>query len=295
MAILAHGGALVGPHDLLTAWSLEPFVLLSLLVSTWWYTVGVRSLWRSAGRNQVVTRTQAAAFYGGVGTVLIALVSPLDALSGVLLSAHMCQHLLLTLVAAPLLAVAAPLQAMAWGLQPTLRRQASRLQGGLRRALQHPMLPALGLALFTLVFTLWHIPALYNAALASEPVHIAEHATMLASALAFWWPIARPRRTHAGLGVILLFLSLIASGLLAALLVFAPHAWYAYGATEAWGLSPLEDQQMAGAVMWVPGGAIYVLAGAAVLMRWLHADEELAARAQRSTRRPNAVAGPGRR
>ena len=61
MAILAHGGALVGPHDLLTAWSLEPFVLLSLLVSTWWYTVGVRSLWRSAGRNQVVTRTQAAA------------------------------------------------------------------------------------------------------------------------------------------------------------------------------------------------------------------------------------------
>ena len=107
---------------------------------------------------------------------------------------------------------------------------------------------------------------------------------MLASALTFWWPIARPRRTHAGLGVFLLFLSLMASGLLAALLVFAPRAWYAYGATEAWGLSPLQDQQLAGAVMWVPGGAVHVVAGATVLMRWLRAEEELTARAQRGGR-----------
>jgi putative membrane protein len=295
MTVLAHAGALVGPHDLLTAWSLEPFVLLGMMVSTWWYTTGVRSLWRSAGRSQVVTRAQAAAFYGGVGTVFIALVSPLDALSEVLFSAHMAQHLLLTLVAAPLLVAAAPLQGMAWGLPPKLRRRASRLQGGLRRALQHPALPALGLALFTLVFMLWHIPALYDAALRSEPLHILEHATMLGSALAFWWPIARPRRTHAGASVFLLFISLVASGLLAALLVFAPRAWYAHPTTQAWGLSPLEDQQLAGAVMWVPGGAVYVLTGGAVVMRWLRIDEELAARAQRSPGSPNAAAGGDRR
>lgn len=292
--VFAYSGALVGPHDLLTAWSLEPFALLGLLMATWWYTTGVRSLWRSAGSGQVITRGQAAAFLGGVAAVFIALISPLDALSGVLFSAHMSQHLLLTLVAAPLFAVAAPLQGMAWGLPPRLRRRASRLQGGLRRTLQHPALPALGLALFTVVFTLWHIPALYNAALRSEPLHVVEHATMLGSALAFWWPIARPRRTHAGAGVFLLFISLVASGLLAALLVFAPRAWYAHPATEAWGLSPLEDQQLAGAVMWVPGGAIYVVAGAAVLMRWLRIDEELATRAQRSAGKPNGE-GQGRR
>lgn len=293
ITVFAHAGALVGPHDLLTAWSLQPFVLLSLVVSVWWYVTGVRSLWRSAGSGQVVTRAQVAAFLGGVGAVFIALISPLDALSGVLFSAHMSQHLLLTLVAAPLFAVAAPLQGMAWGLPTRLRRRASRLQGGLRRALQRPALPALGLALFTAVFTLWHIPALYDAALVSEPLHVVEHATMLGSALAFWWPIARPRRTHAGAGVFLLFISLVASGLLAALLVFAPHAWYAYGAAEAWGLSPLQDQQLAGAVMWVPGGGIYVVAGAAVSMRWLRIDEELAARAQRSTGNPKVVAGRG--
>jgi putative membrane protein len=289
--VFAQAGALVGPHDLLTAWSLDPFVLLGLVVSTWWYVTGVQSLWRSAGSGQVVTRGQVAAFLGGIGAVFIALTSPLDALSGVLFSAHMSQHLLLTLVAAPLFVVAAPLQGMAWGLPVKLRRRASRLQGGLRRALQRPALPALGLALFTVVFMLWHIPALYDAALRSELLHVVEHATMLGSALAFWWPIARPRRTHAGAGVFLLFISLVASGLLAALLVFSPRAWYAHPATEAWGLSPLEDQQLAGAVMWVPGGAVYVIAGAAVVMRWLRIDEELAARTQHSTGNPNAVAG----
>ncbi|MDP8977141.1 MAG: cytochrome c oxidase assembly protein, partial [Actinomycetota bacterium] len=282
-AVLAHGGALVGPHDLAGAWSLDPLVLLAVLVAGWWYAAGVGSLWRSAGRGQVITRAQVVAFLGGVGAVLVALVSPLDALGGALFSAHMSQHLLLTLLAAPLLALGAPLQAMGWGLPGPLRRRANRLQGRLRRALRNPALPALGLALYTLVFTLWHVPVLYDAALRMESVHVAEHVTMLGTALAFWWPIVRPRRTHAGAGVLLLFASLVATGVLAALLIFAPRAWYAYPATEAWGLSPLQDQQLGGAVMWVPGGIVYVVAGAAVLLRWLRLDAEQATRAQRRT------------
>ena len=281
MTVLAHGGALVGPHDLFGAWSMEPLVLLGALVAAWWYAAGVRSLWRSAGAGQAVAPAQVAAFVGGVVTVLAALVSPVDALSGALLSAHMCQHLLLTLVAAPMLALASPLQAMAWGLPGPLRRRAGRLQGRLRRGLQRPALPVLGLGLFTLVFTGWHVPALHDAALRDEAVHVAEHATMLASALVFWWPVVRPRRTHAGAGVLLLFASLIASGVLAALLVFAPRPWYAYPGTRAWGLSPLQDQQLAGAVMWVPGGIVYVVAGSIVLLRWLRLDAEHATRAQR--------------
>ncbi len=290
MTVLAHGGLPVAPHDLTGAWSLQPLVLLGLLASTWWYVTGVRTLWRSAGAGRVITRTQVAAFLAGVGALFAALVSPIDALGGTLSSGHMGQHLLLTMVAAPLVALAAPLQAMAWALPARQRRRTSRLQGRLRRVLGRPALPALGLAAFTLVFTLWHVPALYNAALRSELVHVIEHATMLAAALGFWWPVVRPRRTHASAGVLLLFVSLIASGMLAVVLVFAPRAWYAYEATKAWGLSPVEDQQLAGAVMWVLGGIVYVVAGVAVLVRWLRLDEQHAVRADHSEDGPTTPA-----
>lgn len=280
-AVLAHGGDLTGWHDAWTAWAFDPLVLVALVVSCWWYATGIRAVWRSAGVGQVVSRGQVAAFVLAIATIVVALISPLDPLAEELFSAHMLQHVLLTLVAAPLFVLSSPLLTMAWGLPDGLRRGLGRWQGHLRRTLAHPALPVLGLAVFTLVFTGWHLPLLYDAAIRSDAVHAVEHATMLGSALAFWAPVLRPRRTHGGLGVVLLFLSLIASGVLAALLVFAPTPWYAHEATRAWGLTRLEDQQLAGAVMWVPGGAIYVVAGAAVLMRWLRSDEELTERRER--------------
>jgi cytochrome c oxidase assembly factor CtaG len=260
------------------AWSWDPLVLTALLVGSWWYWTGLRTLRRSG----MVSRLQPAAFAAGVGLTAVALVSPLDALSEQLLSAHMTQHVLLTLVVAPLLVLSSPLQTMAWGLPPLLRRRIGRWQGRIRRLLSHPALPGAGLALFTVVFTTWHIPPLYDAALTSDPVHALEHTTMLAAALAMWAPIVRPRRTPAGAGVLLLFISLIASGILAALLVFSPTPWYAHPATADWGITRLADQQLAGAVMWVVGGTIYVVAGALVLMRWLHADERAIERRERA-------------
>jgi cytochrome c oxidase assembly factor CtaG len=253
-------------------------VLTALLVGSWWYWTGLRTLRRSG----MASRRQPAAFAAGVGLTAVALVSPLDALSEQLLSAHMAQHVLLTLVVAPLLVLSSPLQTMAWGLPPLLRRRIGRWQGRVRRVLSHPALPGAGLALFTVVFTAWHIPPLYDAALTSNPVHALEHTTMLTAALAMWAPIVRPRRTPAGAGVLLLFISLIASGILAALLVFSPTPWYAHPATADWGITRLADQQLAGAVMWVVGGTIYVVAGALVLMRWLHADERAIERRERA-------------
>lgn len=279
--VLAQAGRLTGPRDLLSAWSWDPLVLVGILLACWWYGRGVRAVWRSAGHGNVVSRGQAAAFGGGVATVVVALVSPLDPLSEALFSAHMLQHVLLTLVAAPLLVVSSPLQTMAWGLPPHLRRRAGRWQGRVRALLWSPALPAVGLGVFTAVFTAWHLPVAYNAALDHDAVHALEHATMLGSALAFWAPVVRPRRTHGGVGVVLLFVSLIASGILAALMVFAPTTWYAHPPTAAWGLTPLEDQQVAGAVMWVVGGSLYVIAGAIVLMHWLRTDEEATARHDR--------------
>ncbi len=285
MILLAHGGTLTGPHDLLSlsAWSWDPLVLVALVASRWWYRAGVRALWRSAGRGGVVARGQINAFALAIVAVVIALVSPLDAASGALFSAHMTQHVLLTLVAAPLFVHSSPLQVMAWGLSTRARRALGRWQGSVRRLLTRPTLPGLALVAFTVVFTLWHVPLLYDAAVANDAVHALEHVTMLGFALLFWAPVVRPRRTHPGLGVVLLFVSMIANGVLSALLVFAPTPWYAYDDTLAWGLTRLQDQQAAGAVMWVLGGTIYVVAGAVAVMRWLRVDEQAGRRADRRT------------
>lgn len=277
-AVLAHGGAVTGPHDLLSAWTFDPLVVSAVALTGWWFGAGVRSAWRSAGRGGAVSAGQVAAFALALVTIVVALVSPVDAASDLLFSVHMTQHVLLTLVAAPLFVLAAPLQVMGWGLPPGPRRAAGRWQGRLRRLLWHPALPGVGLTVFTAVYVLWHVPVLYDAAITNDVVHALEHATMVGAALAFWAPIVRPRRTNPGVGVLLLFISMIASGILSALLVFAPVGWYGHDATAAWGLSRLEDQQAAGAVMWVLGGAIYVGAGAAAVMRWLRLDERTARR-----------------
>ncbi|MBW3603500.1 MAG: cytochrome c oxidase assembly protein [Actinobacteria bacterium] len=288
-AILAHGGELTGPHDLWSSWSWDPLVLAAIVASCWWYHAGVHALWRSAGHGGVVSRARAASFALAIVVIVVALVSPSDAASDALFSVHMTQHVLLTLVAAPLLVVSAPLQVMAWGLPPTLRRAVGRWQGRVRRLLAQPALPGIGLAVFTAVFTLWHLPVLYDAAITNDTVHALEHATMLGSALAFWAPIVQPRRTHQGFGVLLLFISMIASGILSALLVFAPTAWYTHDDTLAWGLTRLQDQQAAGAVMWVLGGTIYVVAGAVAMMRWLHSDEQAARRVEHRRVAPRRV------
>jgi putative membrane protein len=271
-------------------WSWDPLVLTALVAGGWWYWTGTRSGAGVARSGAGVARSgagvahqwRAVAFGAAAALTAVALISPLDALSTQLLSAHMTQHVLLTLVVAPLLVLSAPLQTMARGLPSGLRQRVGRWQGRVRRVLWHPALPGVGLTLFTVVFTAWHIPAMYDAALASDLVHALEHTTMLGSALALWAPIIRPRRTPAGTGVVLLFISLIASGILAALLVFSPTPWYAHHTTGEWGLTRLADQQLAGAVMWVLGGTIYVVAGALVLMHWLHTDERMIARRERA-------------
>ncbi|CAN5850567.1 cytochrome c oxidase assembly protein [soil metagenome] len=285
--VLAHGGELTGPHDLLSSWSWDPFVLVAIVTSCWWYHAGVHALWRSAGHGGVVSRARATSFALAIVVVIVALVSPVDPASDALFSVHMTQHVLLTLVAAPLFVHSAPLQVMAWGLPQGLRRRVGRWQGRVRRLLTNPALPGIGLAVFTVVFTGWHIPALYDAAITNDTVHALEHATMLGSALVFWAPVIQPRRTNPGLGVLLLFISMIASGILSALLVFSPTPWYAHDDTLAWGLTRLADQQAAGAIMWVLGGTIYVVSGAIAVMRWLRLDETTAQRMERRAVAPD--------
>jgi putative membrane protein len=264
-AALAHDGAPPEPHDLWTAWSAEPLVLAGLLFGFALYSAGVSRVWKRAGAGHGVTTRQIAAFGAGWLTLWIALVSPLDALSSALFSAHMAQHLLLILVAAPLFVLARPLAAFSWGLPAGPRLGIARSPWAHRaaRRLRWLALPAIAWTLHALTLWAWHLPALYDWALESAAAHALEHAAFFGTALLFWAAILRPSRHGMGYAAAILYVFTMGlqSALLGALITFASTPWYATYATttSAWGLSPLEDQQLAGAIMWAPAGLAYVI------------------------------------
>ena len=206
--------------------------------------------------------------------LVVALVSPLEALSEVLFAAHMVQHLLLTLVAAPLLLLGRIHHAVTPLLPLDLRRSwGRRLARGARRVGPGLLVVAVGVHVGTVVA--WHVPALYTLAASSALAHGLEHLTLLGSAVGFWAVMgaARPRPVAAA-GLAAFVTSLVFVGL-AALLTSAPTPWYGphLTTTQPFGLTPLEDQQLAAAIMWVPGGMVYLGAAAAAILRWIRADE----------------------
>ncbi|HEY8492206.1 MAG TPA: cytochrome c oxidase assembly protein [Dehalococcoidia bacterium] len=269
---LAHEGAPPAPHDLPGAWAPDPAALAALAAAGILYTAGLRRLRRRGGPPA----WRAAAFAAGLGAVAAALLSPLDGLSAALFSAHMVQHLLLILAAAPLLVLARPqvawLVALPRGVRRWLGRRA-RADAG--RAAWHALShPAVAWGLHATAVWAWHLPGPYQAALRHDAVHALEHAALLGTALLFWWPLlgARGRRRLDGGGAFLYLLAAsLQGGALGALMTLAPAPWYpAYaGTAAAWGLTPLQDQQLAGLLMWVPAGLWYGLAAGAVLVAWL--------------------------
>lgn len=284
----------VTPETLVSAWHPDPLVLVGVAGAALVYTRGVRRLWQSAGAGQVVSPRRVAAFGGGLAIVVVALVSPLEPLAETLFSAHMVQHLLLALVGPPLVLLGRPLLVVTRGLGDRQRRRIGRWHGRLRRVTaKAPILPVIVVAVYVVVLWVWHVPAVYDATLTHPLVHRLEHVTLLVAAAGFWWPIVEPRRTPAWTAPLMLLVAAIAGGLLSVLLTFADAAWYAahQSAVAQWGLTALEDQQLAGAIMWVPGGVIYLLAASIAFVRWLEADERAirrvqAARAARHGRQP---------
>lgn len=261
------------PHDVWAAWSLGPALLIALVA--WWYARGRRRLEPGSGPSGHVVHGRPIAFAAGLAVLAIALASPLDALAGALFSAHMVQHLALTLVAPPLLVAGAPLVPLAGAPHPGRRRLLRALR---RRLVSGAVLrpgPAWVLAASLLqaaTLWAWHLPVLYDAAVARHDIHVVEHATLLGAALVFWWVIAgHGHRAEPGLGIVAGFVAALQSGALAALLTFASRPWYAshQATAPAWGLGPLDDQQLAGVLMWVGGGLVYALAGGLLFLSWL--------------------------
>jgi putative membrane protein len=276
-----HGGKPHHPRDLLTTWGLEPFVLLSLALSAWAYWRGVRRLWREAETGRGIRRWEAWAYAGGWFALFVALVSPLHPLGRVLFSAHMTQHEVLMLVAAPLVVLGRPLIPFLWAMPLEWARtvgawgRAAWLQK-VWRALTNPLA---AWAIHAVALWVWHVPALFQATIDHELVHTAQHLSFFLSALLFWWAIIHGRRGLKGYGaaVLYLFTTSVHSGALGALITFASSVWYpAYlKTTESWGLTPLEDQQLGGLIMWVPAGLVYLVAGLALFAGWLRESERM--------------------
>jgi putative membrane protein len=273
----AHVGE--GPPTWSLHWTFEPWVIACLLSSAAGYALGLHRLWRHAGVGRGVTRAQALAFAGGWLSLVIALVSPLDALGVELFSAHMLQHELLMVVAAPLLCLSRPLVLWTWALSPAWRRRVGGWTGntGWRSVWGGLTAPATTWGLHAVALWGWHLPLLFEAALHDNGVHTLQHVSFLGTALLFWWSALKPSapsapsaRAAQGRALVYLFTTMVHTAALGALLTLSSVLWYpSYQATStALGLDPLEDQQLGGLVMWVPAGLAYIAAGLALAMRW---------------------------
>lgn len=287
---LAHGGGghaeapvAARPRDwaeLWTTWGLEPGTLVPLALSALLYGRGVWRMWRQAGAGRGIRPGEVACFAGGWLALFVALVSPLHPWGNVLFAAHMTQHELLMLVAAPLLVLGKPLVAFLKALPAGWARAASRWTKApaWERAWQAITHALVAWVIHLVVLWVWHLPALFQATLEDEIVHALQHLSFLLSALLFWWAILQGRAKALGYGVAVLYLFTTAlhSGLLGALITLATSVWYpAYLETTApWGLTPLEDQQLGGLIMWVPACLTYVVAGLVLFAGWLKASEE---------------------
>jgi putative membrane protein len=247
----------------------------------WSTVIGILALaglygWR-ARVHAVGTVGQKALFAGGLLAMFFALNGPLHDLSDYFLfSAHMIQHLVLVFVVAPLLLAGTP-GAM---LRPALDWP------GVRPVARWLTRPIICFALFNVIFAAWHLPPLYNLAMAEHPVHIVEHLMFLVVAVLMWWPLLSPlpelpRLPYPG-QMLYCFLMSIPMSIVAVYVSLADHVLYpAYAAApRMWALSPLEDQQLGGLIMWIPGAFFIIGVMTVVFFKWAAAGEDSTAAAQ---------------
>jgi putative membrane protein len=263
------------------AWGAEPWVLALLALSAALYLAGGWRLWRRSRGGRSALLQRGGAFFAGWLTLVAALASPLDGIGSQLFSAHMVQHELLMIVAAPFLVAGRPLAVWLWALPG---------RNVLAAAVRHPLLrlpwllltrPLVSWLLHAVALWAWHVPRLFNGALASNAMHGWQHTSFLVSALLFWWAILGDgrERPHRGGAMLYLFTTMLHTGALGALLTWSAVPWYpSYESTAVfYGFDALEDQQLGGLVMWIPGAMAYLIAGLFLAAHWLR-DVQMVAR-----------------
>ncbi len=272
-------------------WPIEPLVLLAveLTAISYLWGGGLRVHLQSRPKASGGSQWRALAFWLGLATILFALDTPLESLARQLFWAHMTQHLLLVVVAAPLLVVAAPGLQIWRGFPRSIRRPIAKTVvkhpavRGLRRVFLWLGAPigAWGLSSGNLWF--WHWPAAYDLTLRNHAVHHLEHALFLGLGILFWAQLIDQPPFHARLSqfkrLVYVFLATIQAWVLAAILAFAGTPYYAYAQlpSRPGGISALTDQQFGAGLMWVPGSITYAVVIIACLYLWLRDEDRRAA------------------
>jgi putative membrane protein len=278
--------------DLLSNWPIEPAIVVGLALTVVLYWRGTRYS-RRVGLTRHLAWWRACAFVAGLLVIFLALDGPMDIAADSSLSAHMMQHELLVMVAAPLLLVGAPLWPV-WRALPLAARRAAlgwAIERRWPRRLGHALAavlfrPAQALALFVAGFSLWHIPTLYDAALSNDTIHAGEHLSFLVVALLFWAQVlpSRPLRPRLGYVMQLVYLGVagLYSSVMGSLFMFSTAPFYPYyvvrqGGGPAGAAAALVDQHLAGSAMDIPGVLVFFVAMSALLWLWLRDDERQAA------------------
>ncbi|HEX6560124.1 MAG TPA: cytochrome c oxidase assembly protein [Longimicrobiales bacterium] len=244
-------------------------IAAGLLVMAIAYALGSRH-----GPSQPAARR--TAFWVGWLSLVAALLGPLHELAEHRFSAHMVQHTMLMTIAAPLVVLGRPVLVSLWALPVPLRRRVAlhALPAAARAVAEMPAVAAF--IVHTVAIWLWHAPPFYDASVRHEWIHALQHLSFLGSALIFWNSVLAPRTRATGLGqgVLLVFATAAHTAVLGALITLAPSPLYRVYVDGVGGrLTPLEDQQLAGLIMWVPAGLLYTAAGAALLVTWLKQTE----------------------
>jgi cytochrome c oxidase assembly factor CtaG/cytochrome c2 len=274
---------------LVSGWTADPATLIPIVIALVWYAAGVRRT-IAEGKAGTIPRSRPLAFGGGMIVLVIALQSPIDTVGEDLFSVHMVQHLLLMLAAPPLLVWSdCPIVFLRALPRPTRKAVARFWAGsgvnGIYQALMHPLVVWV---LFCGAFVFWHSPRPYQWALDDDRIHILEHLSFFITSLAFWSIVLPPRgyrrRLQHGPALLLVVATAVLSGLPGALMIFSPRPLYPAHAegVAKWGLTLMEDQEIAGLIMWIPAGTAYIVAVVLVFLAWL---KEAEARALRAARR----------
>lgn len=283
---LAHGAAAPAPTfpGVLLQWSFDPLPLVGIIATAAAYIWAVRRV-NSAHPTNRQPPYRTWLFLAGLAALGVALLSPIEAYEGSLFSVHMVQHMLLELVAAPLLLAGAPITLTLRVARPSVRRW---LLAVLQSRVVHVIsFPVVAWVLFAAVNWGWHFSVLYDQALENQALHYFQHATFLAAALLFWWPVVgadpSPWRLPHPVRLLYLFLAMPQNSFLGVALMSAPTVLYPHYVTNLrdWGLSPLDDQALGGVIMWVVGDLCFLAAMMVMVVLWMRHEDRRTERLDR--------------
>ncbi len=270
-------------RDWLFQWRFWPQIILSLAGLAFIYGLGWQRL-RQKGAYRLANGWRLASFLGGLAALWLAMISFIEVLQEFLFSVHMVQHLLIAMVAPPLIMLADPLPFLLWGLPPNARRAAGSFLASnspWRPYLKRLSAPWLAWGLYVFSLWMWHTPAAYDAALGSELIHILEHTTYFVTSMLFWWHVSgsapRPRgRMSYGLRMGYLLSALVPNEILGVAISLSGQPIYKHytSVPRVSSLSVMDDQTLGGALMWVPGGMMYALGAVVLLARMLEQEEK---------------------